>query len=126
MIIYKTKYIKSICELPCPKIFHNAQYDVGWLEREGFKVNGEIIDTMIAAAIVDENRFSYSLNALSKDYLGEIKAETDLINAAGRSGRPVNVKKGQFLAPWDITPIANKLRSVGCDEFLFTERDKIK
>jgi 2-dehydro-3-deoxyphosphooctonate aldolase (KDO 8-P synthase) len=48
--------------------------------------------------------------------------QTDLINAAGRSGRPVNVKKGQFLAPWDITPIANKLRSVGCDEFLFTER----
>ena len=80
------KYIKDVCALPCPKIFHNAQYDVGWLEQEGFKVNGEIIDTMIAAAIVDENRFSYSLNALSKDYLGEIKAETDLIIAAKEHG----------------------------------------
>jgi DNA polymerase I-like protein with 3'-5' exonuclease and polymerase domains len=80
------KYIKDVCALPCPKIFHNAQYDVGWLEQEGFKINGEIIDTMIAAAIVDENRFSYSLNALSKDYLGEIKAETDLIIAAREHG----------------------------------------
>ena len=48
--------------------------------------------------------------------------QTDLIHAAGRSGRAVNVKKGQFLAPLDIIPIANKLRSVGCDKFLFTER----
>ena len=80
------KYIKDVCALPCPKIFHNAQYDVGWLEQEGFKINGDIIDTMIAAAIVDENRFSYSLNALSKDYLGEIKAETDLIIAAREHG----------------------------------------
>ena len=79
-------YIKKICALPCRKIFHNAQYDVGWLEAEGFKVNGEIVDTMIAAAIIDENRFSYSLNALSVDYLGEIKAETDLKEAAAAHG----------------------------------------
>jgi hypothetical protein len=44
----------------------------------GMTVNGVIIDTMIAAALIDENRWSYSLNNLSKDYLGEIKAETDL------------------------------------------------
>jgi len=80
------KYIKDVCALPCTKIFHNAQYDIGWLEAEGYKINGEIIDTMIAAAIVDENRWSYSLNTLSKDYLGEIKAETDLIIAAKEHG----------------------------------------
>ena len=80
------KYIKDICALPCTKIFHNAQYDIGWLEQEGYKINGEIIDTMVAAAIVDENRWSYSLNTLSKDYLGEIKAETDLIIAAKEHG----------------------------------------
>ena len=80
------KYIKDVCALPCTKIFHNAQYDIGWLEQEGYKINGEIIDTMIAAAIVDENRWSYSLNTLSKDYLGEIKAETDLIIAAKEHG----------------------------------------
>ena len=79
-------YMKTVCSLPCPKIFHNAQYDVGWLEAEGFKVNGPIIDTMIAAALIDENRFSYSLNTLSIDYLGELKAETDLKEAAAAHG----------------------------------------
>ena len=79
-------YMKKICALPCPKIFHNAQYDVGWLQASGIEVKGEIIDTMIAAALVDENRFSYSLNALSIDYLGEIKAETDLKEAAAAHG----------------------------------------
>jgi len=80
------KYMKDVCALPCPKIFHNSQYDVGWLEASGIKVNGEIIDTMIAAALIDENRFSYSLNALSVDYLGEIKAETELREAAASHG----------------------------------------
>jgi DNA polymerase I-like protein with 3'-5' exonuclease and polymerase domains len=80
------KYMKDVCALPCPKIFHNSQYDVGWLEVSGIKVNGEIIDTMIAAALIDENRFSYSLNALSVDYLGEIKAETELREAAAAHG----------------------------------------
>jgi 2-dehydro-3-deoxyphosphooctonate aldolase (KDO 8-P synthase) len=48
--------------------------------------------------------------------------QTDLIEAAGRSGRTVNVKKGQFLAPWDVGNIAAKLRACGCDEYFFTER----
>ncbi len=48
--------------------------------------------------------------------------QTDLIEAAGATGRIVNVKKGQFLAPWDIRPIADKLRAVGCERFFFTER----
>ncbi len=80
------KYMRTVCALPCTKIFHNAQYDVGWLEQEDIKVKGPIVDTMVAAAIVNENRWSYSLNALSKDYLGEIKAETDLIIAAKEHG----------------------------------------
>jgi len=48
--------------------------------------------------------------------------QTDLILAAGASGRPVNVKKGQFLSPWEIAPIARKLRAAGCRHFFFTER----
>jgi DNA polymerase I-like protein with 3'-5' exonuclease and polymerase domains len=52
----------------------------------GIQVNGEIIDTMIAAAIIDENRWSYSLNNVARDYLGEIKAETDLNEAAKDHG----------------------------------------
>ena len=80
------KYIKSVCALPNKKIFHNAQYDLGWLQAMGMTVNGEIIDTMVAAAIIDENRWSYSLNNLARDYLGEIKAETDLNEAAKDHG----------------------------------------
>jgi 2-dehydro-3-deoxyphosphooctonate aldolase (KDO 8-P synthase) len=51
-----------------------------------------------------------------------LSRQTDLILAAGRTGRAVNVKKGQFMAPWDVSNIADKLRSVGCENFFFTER----
>ena len=80
------EYMRDICALPCTKIFHNAQYDVGWLKASGITVNGQIVDTMVAAALINENRWSYSLNALSVDYLNEIKAETDLKEAAASHG----------------------------------------
>jgi 2-dehydro-3-deoxyphosphooctonate aldolase (KDO 8-P synthase) len=48
--------------------------------------------------------------------------QTDLIQAAAETGRVVNVKKGQFLAPWDVKNIAEKLISFGNDRFFFTER----
>ena len=48
--------------------------------------------------------------------------QTDLIVAAGGTGRAVNVKKGQFLAPWDVGNIAAKLVAAGCKNFMFTER----
>ena len=48
--------------------------------------------------------------------------QTDLLEAAAKTGRAVNVKKGQFLAPWDTVHIGNKMRSFGCDRFLITER----
>ncbi|MEX1119384.1 MAG: 3-deoxy-8-phosphooctulonate synthase [Terrimicrobiaceae bacterium] len=48
--------------------------------------------------------------------------QTDLIVAAGASGCVVNVKKGQFLAPWDVKNIADKLVAAGCRHFFFTER----
>ncbi len=48
--------------------------------------------------------------------------QTDLIRAAAETGRVVNVKKGQFLAPWDLRPIAEKLAAFGAKKFFFTER----
>ena len=48
--------------------------------------------------------------------------QTDLLVAAARSGKAVNVKKGQFLAPWDAKNIVDKLQSAGCDKILLTER----
>ena len=51
-----------------------------------------------------------------------LSRQTDLILTAGETGRAVNVKKGQFMAPWDVKNIAEKLASTGCENFLFTER----
>src|SRR5256714_6366890 len=48
--------------------------------------------------------------------------QTDLLKAAARTKRAVNVKKGQFLAPWDVKNIAEKLIAFGCKKFCFTER----
>jgi DNA polymerase-1 len=68
------------------KIFHNAMYDVCWIRQMGLKIEGLIVDTMIAASLVDENRFRYDLNSLSWDYLGHGKSEAALIEAAKSRG----------------------------------------
>ena len=80
------RWIKDVCALPCTKIFHNAMYDVCWLRSYGVKINGHIIDTMVMASLLDENRQSYSLNALSYLELGETKEESVLKDVADRSG----------------------------------------
>ena len=48
--------------------------------------------------------------------------QTDLLVEAAKSGKAVNVKKGQFLAPWDAKNIVDKLRAAGCEKILLTER----
>jgi 2-dehydro-3-deoxyphosphooctonate aldolase (KDO 8-P synthase) len=48
--------------------------------------------------------------------------QTDLLTAAGQTGRAVNVKKGQFLAPEDMKNVVDKLREAGCERILLTER----
>ena len=74
--------MKKILELPCDKIFHNANYDVGWLRRWGLEVKGRIVDTLIAAPLIDENKYQYTLGALGKDYLEDKKSEALLREAA--------------------------------------------
>ena len=65
-------------------IFHNAIYDLGWLRRWGVECNvTKIYDTLLAAPLVDENKFNYKLDFLAKDYLGERK-ETDLLENFGK------------------------------------------
>lgn len=48
--------------------------------------------------------------------------QTDLIQAAGRTGKPINVKKGQFMAPWDMKNVVAKMHEVGNPQLLLTER----
>ena len=80
------KWFKDICESTADKIFHNAMYDVCWIRSMGFKINGRIFDTMIAASLVNENRYRYDLNSLGWDYVGQGKNETELNNAAQEWG----------------------------------------
>ena len=90
-------WVADILKLPCPKIMHNAAYDLGWLLASGFEVNGDIIDTMIAAGLVDENRYSYALNSLGFDMLKEVKSEEALKKAAADFG--VHPKKELWKLP---------------------------
>lgn len=48
--------------------------------------------------------------------------QTDLLVAAAKTGKPVNVKKGQFLAPWDMKNVVTKLEETGCNTILLTDR----
>ena len=57
-------------------MFHNAQYDIGWLSVLNIEVKGYIHDTMIAAALLNENRYSFTLNSMVSEYLGEFKNES--------------------------------------------------
>ena len=76
------KWLKDVLNTPSDKIFHNAMYDVCWLRALGLKINGRIIDTMIAAGLVDENRLRYDLNGCGRDYVGKGKDEAALYEAA--------------------------------------------
>lgn len=67
-------------------IFHNAMYDVCWLRSAGLTIKGPIVDTMIAASLIDENRMSYQLNSLAKYYVGLGKDEKVLVEAAKEYG----------------------------------------
>jgi len=67
-------------------IFHNAMYDVCWLRSAGLTIKGPIVDTMIAASLIDENRMSYALNNLAKYYVGLGKDEKVLVEAAKEYG----------------------------------------
>jgi DNA polymerase I-like protein with 3'-5' exonuclease and polymerase domains len=80
------EWFRDICESPATKIFHNAMYDVCWIRKLGIKINGLIVDTMIASSLIDENRFSYTLNTLSWHHLSKGKNEKKLIEAAKERG----------------------------------------
>ena len=79
-------WFQDILDSDAIKIFHNAMYDVCWIRSMGLKINGQIVDTMIAASLIDENRFRFDLNSLSWDYLGHGKNESALNEEAKSRG----------------------------------------
>ncbi len=64
-------------------IMHNATYDAGWMRAEGIEIKGRIIDTMITGALVNENRWSFGLDAMARDFVSLRKNEK-LLQAAAK------------------------------------------
>jgi len=79
-------WLKDVLESTSTKIFHNAMYDVLWIRRLGLTIHGTIIDTMIMASLVNENKFKYDLNSVAKEYTGIGKDEAALQKAAKEWG----------------------------------------
>jgi DNA polymerase I-like protein with 3'-5' exonuclease and polymerase domains len=91
-------WLQDVCNQPDTTfIFHNAMYDVCWLRSAGVTVKGKIVDTMIAASLIDENRMSYALNTLAKFYVGIGKDESVLTAAAKEYG--LDPKKDMWRLP---------------------------
>ena len=91
------KWLQEVLNNSADKIFHNSMYDVCWLRSEGYTIKGRIIDTMIGAAIVDENQLRYDLNSCSRRYLGQSKDEAALYDAAKSWG--VDAKAEMYKLP---------------------------
>ena len=91
------EWFKKVCATDSYKIFHNAMYDVCWIRAYGIPINGHIIDTMVMASLIDENRLWYTLNSISYDYLREVKDEKALQQAAESWG--IDPKKELYKLP---------------------------
>jgi len=90
-------WFEEVLHTEATKIFHNAMYDVSWIRSLGFYINGGIIDTMIAASLIDENRYSYTLDSVAKQYIQVGKSEKLLQEAAKDWG--VNPKAEMWRLP---------------------------
>ena len=91
------EWFKEVCATDATKIFHNAMYDVCWIRAAGIHINGHIVDTMVMASLIDENRFSYTLNSIGYEYLREVKDEKGLREAAEAAG--VDAKSEMYKLP---------------------------
>ena len=92
------KWLKKQLSVPeMDVIMHNATYDAGWLRAEGVEIKGRIIDTMVTGALVDENRWTFSLDSLARDYAG-IRKDEKLLKAAALE-RGLNPKSEMYKLP---------------------------
>ena len=91
------KWFQGVLNTPAIKIFHNAMYDVCFIRAAGLKMNGQIVDTMIAGSLVDENRFRYDLGSMGRDYVGKGKNEAVLAETAKEWG--IDAKSEMYKLP---------------------------
>ena len=91
------KWFQAVLNTDADKIFHNAMYDVCWIKSLGLTIQGKIVDTMIASALVDENQMRYDLTSCSRRYIGQGKDEAALYEAAKSWG--VDAKAEMYKLP---------------------------
>ena len=91
------KWFQDVLNTESIKIFHNAMYDVCFIRAAGLKINGTIVDTMIAGSLVDENRFRYDLGSMGRDYVGIGKNEAVLKETADLWG--IDAKSEMYKLP---------------------------
>jgi DNA polymerase I-like protein with 3'-5' exonuclease and polymerase domains len=116
------QWVKEICSYDNVKLFHNAMYDVCWLKSYNIDVKGHIVDTMVMLSLVDENRLWYSLNSAAYDYLGQVKSEKALDEAAARAG--VNAKEEMHKLPaMDVGTYAEKDAELTLELFKVLSRE---
>ena len=93
---------------------------------EGLRILEEVKLTFNCPVITDVHTVSQCITASEVVDVLQIPAflsrQTDLLIAAGETGKPINVKKGQFLAPWEMTNVAEKIASTGNKKILLCER----
>jgi len=93
---------------------------------QGLDIISRIKEKLGIRVLADVHRFSEIEPARQVLDVIQIPAflcrQTDFVVAVSETGKPVNIKKGQFLAPWDMVHIINKVTSVGNEKILLTER----
>ena len=104
-------WLKKELKTDVPKVGANLIYDLGFLSREGIKVNGPLYDIQNAEPLLDENRFSYSLENLAKDYCGAGKFDTEmdafLIQHFGKKNPKGSIWRAppEIVAPYAIADV---------------------
>ncbi|HEX4707190.1 MAG TPA: 3-deoxy-8-phosphooctulonate synthase [Candidatus Udaeobacter sp.] len=130
------KKLFDICEVADVDFIFKASYDKanrtsvhafrGMDVREGCEILAAIGSELKIPVTTDVHSPAEAEIAGEKIDMLQIPAflcrQTDLLRAAAQTGRAINVKKGQFLAPWDVPNIAEKLIAFGNSQFCFTER----
>ena len=113
--IYKTSFDKA--NRSSASSFRSAGFDEAYYGMEAVRARG--------IEILTDVHDPWQCEQVQADII-QIPAflcrQTDLIRAAAESGKPVNVKKGQFLSPWEMANVAAKLRKFGCEKYMLTER----
>ena len=135
MVMHTAAELKRICaELDIDLIFkssfdkanrtNTSQRGVGM--EQGLAILKEVKDNLHLPVLTDVHESWQCAPVAEVADILQIPAflsrQTDLIQAAARTGRTVNVKKGQFMAPWDMQGVINKVREAGSDNVLLTER----